>query len=68
MTTPVTLITGASAGLGVEFARQLRDTLPLAVRVDYGTGKMVVHGTEQPEPDRLTATGHLVEPSAVGDA
>jgi len=32
----------------VEFARQLRDTLPLAVRVDYGTGKMVVHGTEQP--------------------
>ena len=32
----------------VEFARQLRDTLPLAVRVDYSAGKVVVHGTEQP--------------------
>ena len=32
----------------VEFARQLRDTLPLAVRVDYSAGRVVVHGTEAP--------------------
>lgn len=41
-------VAGAQELRTVEFARQLRDTLPLAVRVDYGAGKMVVHGTEQP--------------------
>lgn len=39
---------GAQEMRTVEFARQLRDTLPLAVRVDYSAGKVVVHGTEQP--------------------
>lgn len=39
---------GAQELRTVEFARQLRDTLPLAVRVDYSTGKIVVHGAEQP--------------------
>lgn len=39
---------GAQELRTVEFARQLQDTLPLAVRVDYRAGKIVVHGTEQP--------------------
>lgn len=41
-------VAGAQDVRTVEFARQLRDTLPLAVRVDYGAGTIVVHGTEQP--------------------
>ncbi len=39
---------GAQEVRTLEFARQLHDTLPLDVRVDYATGKMIVHGTEQP--------------------
>jgi hypothetical protein len=39
---------GAQELRTVEFARQLRDTLPMDVRVDYTAGKVVLHGMEQP--------------------
>lgn len=31
----------------VEFSRQVRDSLPLDVRVDYSAGSLVLHGAEQ---------------------
>lgn len=32
----------------VEFSRQLRDTMPLEVRVDHAAGRVVVHAAERP--------------------
>ena len=39
---------GAQGLRTVEFSRQLRDTLPIDVHVDYAAGKVILHGAEQP--------------------